>query len=140
MKKIVDIATYIHGHLGPFLVLGLKAGQLAIELIGRDPMKSHAGFKLPLKRPYTCFIDGFMICTGCTPGKLNLEVEESSDGIMVRYLCGDQHIIIRVREEVLREVLSKLASGIDSRTLAFQTLKLPDNLLFEYSTNRVEKK
>ncbi|GAH35171.1 unnamed protein product, partial [marine sediment metagenome] len=35
-------AVEFHGHLGPYLVLGLRAGLFANQIFGRDPMKTEA--------------------------------------------------------------------------------------------------
>ncbi len=36
-KELIESAVKFHGHLGPFLILGLKAGLYANEVLGRDP-------------------------------------------------------------------------------------------------------
>jgi len=136
LEKLVSFATHIHGHLGPFLALGLKAGQLAVDAAGRDPLKSQAVFRMPLKRPYTCFIDGFMVCTGCTPGKLNMDLRDSGDGIEVLYRCGARSVTLRVKTAVLQGLLDRLRGGEDERALAFKVLESKPEDLFDFSASQ----
>ena len=62
-----------HGHLGPYLVLGYRAGEEAIRLIGAQ---KHFGVKVevacPDLPPPRCFIDGLQLSTGATFGKANI--------------------------------------------------------------------
>jgi len=66
-------ATEFHGHLGPYLVLGLLAGEYAIEKLG---CKKYFGIEVSVwgatKRPKSCLIDGLQLATGATYGKGNI--------------------------------------------------------------------
>jgi len=62
-------AIEFHGHLGPYLVLGLKAGLFANQIFGRKPMKTEAFIKTKTTPPQSCFADGVQFSTGCTLGK-----------------------------------------------------------------------
>jgi formylmethanofuran dehydrogenase subunit E len=62
-----------HGHVGPYVVLGFRAGELAREIL-----ESPGYFDLtvvatcPLQTPKSCFLDGLQLGSGCTVGKRNL--------------------------------------------------------------------
>ena len=118
-------AIRFHGHLGPFLVLGLRAGLRAVELFGRDPFKLKAIVTLKRAIPYTCFLDGIQFSTGCTLGKGNIEVLEG-DGITVRFIHERGELTLIVRDEILKEMVS----AEDVEREALKLLKLPLSKLF----------
>jgi len=63
-----------HGHLGPYLVLGLKAGMAANQLLGKDPFTVRARVETETRPPKSCFVDGIQVVTGCSLGKGNIEL------------------------------------------------------------------
>lgn len=104
-----------HGHLGPWLALGLKIGA---DAYAKLQFRSHFGVKVlvkgPMRRPITCMLDGLQWSTGATLGKGNIAMAECSslsveivdgDGRSVRYSVpvslGDQfaNLITEVGEE-----------------------------------------
>ena len=123
--EMLKWAIRFHGHLGPFLILGLRAGLRAVELFGRDPFKLKAIVALRRIIPYTCFLDGIQLSTGCTLGKGNLEVLEG-DGIMVRFIHENGELMLIVRDEILKEAIS--AEDVEKEAL--KLLNLPLDKLF----------
>ena len=103
--ELLEQAARFHGHLGPFLVLGLKAGLRAVEILGWKPLKMRATIILVRKIPYTCFLDGVQFATGCTLGKGNIEVLEG-DGIRALFSLEGRGIELKVRDEILRKAES----------------------------------
>jgi len=103
--ELLEQAARFHGHLGPFLVLGLKAGLRAVEILGWKPLKMMATIILVRKIPYTCFLDGVQFATGCTLGKGNIEVREGR-GIRALFSLEVRGIELTVRDEVLRKAES----------------------------------
>jgi len=65
-------AARFHGHLGPWLVLGLRAGAYARRRLGGTPFELTARVTCPKRPPHTCFIDGIQLSSGCTMGKGNI--------------------------------------------------------------------
>ena len=103
--ELLEQAARFHGHLGPFLVLGLKAGLRAVEILGWKPLKMTATIILVRKIPYTCFLDGVQFATGCTLGKGNIKVLEG-EGIRALFSLEGRGIELKVRDEVLRKAES----------------------------------
>jgi len=99
-----------HGHLGPFLTIGYRAGELARRIL--NPINEHdlqAKLILPLKRPYTCIIDGVQCSTKCTLGKLNIQVidnKEDEASIIMEFICLSRRkgIRLRVKENIIRNI------------------------------------
>jgi len=127
---LLEVAEFFHGHLGPFLVLGLKAGLCLTRKFGRNPLKSSATIMLPLRKPYTCFIDGFQLATGCTLGKMNINVVEWKDGIKVKYVLNEHVFHLTVRKSILDNVIRKLKYGEDMHSIASLLLNMRDDELF----------
>ncbi len=107
--ELLKFSIYFHGHLGPFLVLGLRAGLLANKLIGRNPLSNLARVRLPLKKPYSCFLDGIQISTGCTLGKLNIVALNDSE-IVVEIQSNSRLLVINVRKSIIKEIMENLKS------------------------------
>jgi formylmethanofuran dehydrogenase subunit E len=72
-------ATRFHGHLGPWLVLGLKAGTYARSKLAASPFELRARVFCPQSTPYTCFVDGIQFSSGCTMGKGNISHQRADE-------------------------------------------------------------
>lgn len=71
-RRLLQQAAIFHGHLGPWLALGLRAGLRARRLVSADPFRLCARVRCPNRTPYTCFLDGIQFGSGCTLGKGNI--------------------------------------------------------------------
>lgn len=85
-------AIEFHGHLGPYLILGLKAGLFANQILGKDPMKTEAFIQTRTTPPQSCFADGVQFSTGCTLGKRNISLSEG-EGLIVTFKKDNQKLI-----------------------------------------------
>jgi len=81
MRKRVTLneATKFHGHLGPYLILGILAGESALKKL---KCKKYFGLDVKVcgadKKPKSCFIDGLQLSTGATYGKGNIAKIQSN--------------------------------------------------------------
>jgi len=121
-------AVKFHGHFGPFLVLGLRAGLLGITFLGQDPFKIRATIKTSSHPPRSCFIDGIQYASGCTIGKNNLEVK-AKDTVSVEFIRGKRKIRLLVRDEILKH-LDQVRSEKEVELSANNLLKKTDEELF----------
>ncbi len=71
-RDLLDRAAEFHGHLGPWLALGLRAGRRAARVLSANPFRLQAVVHCPDSTPYTCFLDGIQFGSGCTLGKGNI--------------------------------------------------------------------
>ena len=103
---LLDYAKRFHGHLGPFLVIGLRMGSLAGERLGNpDPVHSlEVLMELENRRPVSCLIDGIQLSSGCTLGKGNIRVMDGR-GIWALFRSGGRKVKISLREEIKSRVL-----------------------------------
>lgn len=102
LAALVDRGTLLHGHLGPFLVAGIRMGLLALELL-RSPgyfgirVESGTGSQTPL----SCLTDGIQIGSGCTVGKGNLFVFNDRVPRGRFFTDGGEAVEITLRPEAL---------------------------------------
>lgn len=76
IEETVQKAVEFHGHLGPFLVLGVRMGLLAkkeLFPLGDEGMKAVA--KTGNVPSLSCLLDGIQISTGCTMGNGKISAE-----------------------------------------------------------------
>jgi formylmethanofuran dehydrogenase subunit E len=128
-KGLLKEAEKFHGHLGSFLVLGLKAGLFANEILGKNIFEMHACVETEPTPPRSCFMDGIQITTGCTMGKHNIELRDG-DSLIVTFTQDDQQLTLYVKPDFLKE-FSKIMSMEDSKKTALSLVDRPIEDLFD---------
>jgi len=98
----------LHGHKGPWLVAGYKAGLRALEVLGGSV---ECSVRLPLTTPYTCLIDGIQGSSGCTLGRMLIKVSEGPKyGITAVFKASDGRAVeLKVKAEFVDYVERKLS-------------------------------
>jgi len=74
---LIENAAKLHGHLGPFLVIGVRMGDSAkrhLDLDDKSDRGLQASIKTPLSTPFSCVIDGIQATTSCTVGNQKLKI------------------------------------------------------------------
>ena len=133
-KKIIDDAVRFHGHLGPFLILGLKAGLFANEVLGKDCFKTRAIIETEITPPCSCFVDGVQFATGCTMGKGNIELRRGSS-LTVLFMKDDDHLTLCLKEDILKN-LKGVSSRKESEKTILNFLSKPIQELFNIRRRR----
>jgi len=70
-QALIDRARELHGHICPFVVLGLRASEIAMKKLGirRAGEAETVGEEiLAIVECNNCFVDGVQVATGCTIG------------------------------------------------------------------------
>ena len=127
-KDLLEGALRFHGHFGPFLVLGLRAGLLGVDCLGKDYFGLKAKVGTALLPPRSCFIDGIQFASGCTTGKGNLEIHVSND-VSVEFVRGKRRISFVVRNDVLK-TLDLVTSDEQAETMGREILQKTDAEVF----------
>ncbi len=127
-NSLLKGAVKFHGHLGPFLILGLRAGLLGVDYLGKNHFELRARVKTDLHPPRSCFIDGVQFASGCTAGKGNIETHVSN-GVSVEFVRGEHKISLVVRDDVLK-TLDQITSERQSETICIEILHRTDEELF----------
>lgn len=119
-KKIsLEEAVKFHGHLGPYLILGILSGSFALKKLR---CKKYFGIQIRVygvdKKPKSCLIDGLQISTGATYGKGNII---KLGGKAIRIECfnrsNNKKIILKPKKTLL-QVLQLAKTHRDSVLLA----------------------
>src|SRR4030042_6313001 len=112
-------AVKFHGHLGPYLVLGLLAGALALK-----KLKCKKYFALDVKvfgankKPKSCLIDGLQLSTGATYGKGNIrKLNNPVIKIKFRNRINNKTITLKFKDSLVQK-LNKVKTHRNSEVLA----------------------
>lgn len=132
-------AVEFHGHLGPFLVLGLRMGLAGLrELkVRRGERKLQVMAKLLYRIPFSCTVDGLQISTKCTIGNKRLKIMNYS-GIKAKFkLKKGEEVTVAVNSAFLDMLKRRLASesgpSEEIRELAQFVTYVPEEELFSVS-------
>ena len=132
-------AKLFHGHLGPFLILGLRAGLLGLKKfdLKRGLNGLITNVSLQCKPPYSCILDGIQVSTGCTIGNGNMKVKESSKiEILFKNNKGRQ-LIISINPHLLNhlkhEVRNNAKDNLENSALYLNSLDDENLFIMKYS-------
>jgi len=132
MKKAADF----HGHLGPFLVIGVRIGFIGVRELGVKEKDKKLRVMAMLRNsvPFSCAIDGIQVATKCTIGNRKLKLRSSS-GIAARFeLQRGEQITVSVNptafERLKNELLSENVPPKEVRKLAHLVASMPEEELF----------
>lgn len=124
-------AEKFHGHLGPYLVLGILAGELALK-----KLRCRKYFNLEIKvfgankKPKSCLIDGLQLSTGATYGKGNIiKLNSTLIKVEFRNRINNKKIILRLKDGLL-QILKNTKIHRDSEALAKKLYKTDYTKLF----------
>lgn len=97
-------AVEFHGHGGPFMLIGLRMGMLALRALdAKGWFGIRCVARLHWGPPDSCVLDGIQISTGCTTGKHNLDVEDA-EGVTAEFKTGNRVLVVGVREGILTAI------------------------------------
>jgi len=71
LRNVLETAKYFHGHICPFLALGIKASTIAMNKLGIGRLSFDESVEeriLAIVECNNCFTDGVQVATGCTLG------------------------------------------------------------------------
>ena len=109
-KSLYSRTVEFHGHGGPFMVVGLRMGLLALRALdspGWFDLSCRASLRL--SPPDSCVVDGLQTSTGCTMGKRNITVEEG-EGVTSEFKFGGRVLRVSLKPDILSMIRADLAS------------------------------
>ena len=112
-------AIKFHGHLGPYLVLGVLAGELALKELNA---KKYFGIDVKVsgadKKPKSCLVDGLQLSCGATYGKGNIrKIKGKAIQISFLNLKNNNKLKVSLANDIVRE-LDILKGHTDSERFA----------------------
>jgi len=133
---LVRKAKEFHGHLGPFLAIGVRMGQIGIRELSLSDYSDSLGvvLKVPQSVPYSCVVDGLQISTKCTVGNQKLLLENAEEiEAEFKNPNKDQTITISPQPAVLamleEKTLGKNLSERKLQQLAWTIASMPEKNL-----------
>ncbi|MEM2957368.1 MAG: formylmethanofuran dehydrogenase subunit E family protein [Candidatus Jordarchaeaceae archaeon] len=128
-SELLKRAVEFHGHLGPFLVLGLRMSKTAHRFLKQI---SRVKVKTASKPPRSCVIDGIQIVTRCTIGNTKLAVVESPSEISGEFIGEGEKVVIRCKNKFLKNLDSSIKSKEKTlEEIALNIKELDDNEIFD---------
>jgi formylmethanofuran dehydrogenase subunit E len=130
-RDLLQEGVRFHGHLGPYLALGLRMGIVAVRVL--KPKALHElSVKVWTKKtpPQSCLLDGIQVSSGCTLGKGNVRVE-AAEHIRATFRRGRRSVLIEPTEKITA-LLAKVSeqSPARLRETARILYRMPDRELF----------
>jgi formylmethanofuran dehydrogenase subunit E len=125
-------AIKFHGHLGPYLILGMLAGDLALKKLR---CRKYFGLKVKVSganiKPKSCLIDGLQLSTGATYGKGNMQkIKAKTIQILFQTIKENKRLKIRLNDETIKK-LEKLKGHKDSKSFAKLLYKISPLKIFD---------
>jgi formylmethanofuran dehydrogenase subunit E len=136
MKVNLKEAVRFHGHLGPYLILGILAGEYALVKLG---CRKYFGLKIIVsganKKPKSCLVDGLQLSTGATYGKGNIRKSAGTKiKIIFRSLESKKSIKLSLKNGLIKR-LEGLKTHRDSEAFARRLPGIKANNLFNLDLN-----
>jgi len=130
--SLLEKAKDFHGHLGPFLVLGVRAGLRGLKELGTRKENLHLSATVLLRYsvPYSCILDGIQMATGCTIGNKRLRFEDSSNFVIKLRNKSERAVTVSILPEVVSWLEEELAKEASTEAVANKAASMPDEESF----------
>jgi formylmethanofuran dehydrogenase subunit E len=134
LKLTIENAQKLHGHLGPFLVIGVRMGMIAKKILSVSDDQHgflKANVKVPLFPPFSCLLDGIQASTSCTVGNQRLTIENSEE-ICVSFARQNAGRIVKItlNPKIAEELKKKLSEDALTEEFALEIARLPESQVF----------
>jgi formylmethanofuran dehydrogenase subunit E len=134
LTALIEFARKLHGHVGPFLVIGLKMGAAAKKALNVSDAECallRAEVAVPLHPPFSCLLDGIQVSTTCTIGNQRLRVENSETVKATFTRQKDaKKVKITLTQHFSEQLEEKLKQDRLDEAFAWGLAELPENQLF----------
>jgi formylmethanofuran dehydrogenase subunit E len=124
IAELYDMAIHFHGHLGSYLVVGLRMGLYGLKLL-KTP-----GYYNLWVRSYTaqqpsqsCMNDGLQLSTGCTLGKGNISC--SGEGLSQASFYATEKVITLKLHPDVEAMIAESKSEEQDEAVAAKLLEEP---------------
>ena len=136
LVNFVRKAAEFHGHLGPFLVIGVRMGLIGVRELEAKENDGKLRVTAMLKHhvPFSCVIDGIQVVTKCTLGNQRLKLIDSP-GIAAEFeLPHREKLTVAVNPVTFNRLkdslLSQNVSAEETQKLAWTVASMPEEDLF----------
>ncbi len=130
----IEFSRKLHGHLGPYLVIGLKMGvaaKKALDISDTECMHLTAEAAVPLHPPFSCVLDGIQVSTTCTIGNQRLKIKNSKTiQVTFRSQKDAKALKITLTRRFSERLEQKQKQDKLDEAFAWELAELPENQLF----------
>lgn len=135
LETTVKNAVDFHGHLGPFLVIGVRMGLIGLKELqtSRGNQKLQATAIVERVVPYSCAIDGMQVATGCTVGNGKLKLKDAKNVLSSKFNLNGKQVIVTLNAlkfDEIKKAMPKKAHSYRNIQLARKVASLPEEELF----------
>ena len=138
LNDLLREAEKFHGHLGPFLVIGVKMSLIGIRELDlkENDRRLRVTAMLKNRTPFSCILDGIQVVTKCTMGNKKLRLRNDFSQIEAKFKLknGEKEVNVLVNpatfEELKTQLLAEDASPEEVRKLAHAVASMPEEKLF----------
>lgn len=134
LTSAIKNAEKLHGHLGPFLVIGVRMGKTVKRILNLntgDNSELEATAKIPLLTPISCIIDGIQTTTHCTVGNQKLKIENSKEiAVNFKLQHSNRKLKVLVNPKIVEKLMNRISEGASNEELAWEIARMPDSQLF----------
>ena len=135
-EKLEKRAVEFHGHNGPYMVIGLRMGLTALEMLDcKGWFDLECEVRLQWNPPDSCVIDGIQSSTGCTMGKKNISVIEEP-GVMASFISGENELTIVLKSEVISKIRDNMIGEDIPHEMIKEIEKADLSELFDITLNK----
>jgi len=136
LATAIEKAVDFHGHLGPFLVIGVRMGIIGLQRLGarRGDAQLRVAVSVEPSVPFSCVIDGVQVTTRCTVGNGKLKLRDSPREISATFeVSGGKRVTVTLNPAELTELkrtLLKTATPEKLEETARVVASMPEKDLF----------
>jgi len=135
LKPIIEYARKLHGHLGPYVVIGVRMGtaaKKALKIGDEEAAHLTAEVSVPLHPPFSCLLDGVQVSTTCTVGNRRLQFKNAKN---VKAVFSSQKaaktVKITLTKQFREQLEQKKKQDKLDEAFAWEIAELPENQLFD---------
>jgi len=134
LAATIEFARKLHGHVGPYLVIGLKMGaaaKKALNISDTECTLLTAEVAVPLHPPFSCLLDGIQVSTTCTIGNQRLKIKNSKtiQATFTRQKDAKK-VKITLTQHLSEQLEQKQKQNQLTEELALEIADMPENQLF----------
>jgi formylmethanofuran dehydrogenase subunit E len=139
LKSTIEYARKLHGHVGPYMVIGLKMGNAAKKALNTSDAESthlKAEISVPLRPPASCLLDGIQVSTTCTVGNQRLQFKNAKT-IQATFTSQKdaKTVKITLTKHFGEQLEQKKKQDKLDESFAWEIAELPDNQLFNVTSD-----
>ncbi len=119
VKALIFKAADFHGHLGPFLAIGVRTGLVGLRELNAKPgdTKLRVTVRLKYDVPFSCMLDGVQAVTKCTAGNKRLSWKDSEQMSAVFSVHDNSQVEVIINSAAIQELRHKLADNPSDETV-----------------------